>query len=213
MPSHLLLAILGVPLMAFGAEDCIVHLRVVDIDGAPAPYALTEFVDAEGRNHADRFVSMRGQVPCQLNAYRFTVKRRDTTHPLGFLRGTVFVSAREKWHTIVTNPTVIFVEGKAWAADYRSAGEMWQGHIEPPSARLWVQIRAVFGKDHYLETATDSRGDFRVYESLHPGPYLLSVTNEAGKVLHVMSFTVDRSLPRETLQITLPKEAPKTIVR
>lgn len=198
---------------------CAVTLRVIDVAGLPAPYRLASFKDADGVDYSVGFEGLRGRVPCNVQLYTFQVVRTDVTNRVTDIQGKVSAWYPESWMTVVTNPGLLILGGHALQAS-RSlpVNYVWKGRVTPMSTeRLWIRIRsaATVRSDYVeaeVEAEVDANGEFRVYGGFFEGPYILYVMSNGGQLLYSTPVKIVKSLPTESLVITLPAEAPPPII-
>ncbi|MBY0505374.1 MAG: hypothetical protein K2X03_15780 [Bryobacteraceae bacterium] len=219
----LLLTSLLVPMLSGqAAKLCNVSFRVLNVDGSPAPYSVTAF-RSETQEFADRFVGLRGLVPCSVFLYRYQLKRATANARLAEvskLEGTISANSPESWLTVSTDPgLVISPDESGWG--WPTLGkppefEVWKGRLtQMPEGDLWIYFRSAVRSESApseREAQVDANGEFRVYRAFFKGPYILYVMTRDGRILHSTSIVFENNWPREPLEIAIPADRPAPII-
>ncbi len=192
-------------------NSCAVQLRTISADGALKAYKVSSFLRHDGVNFAQKFDGLKGRVPCDgLHRYRYLLSPtgpRRASDPVGDVEGEIDVANAEVWKTVTVAPFG-GVHG-AIVGKYVLRGRL----IGQKVAGLWVGFKRLAYVGEYDEASTveaevQSDGSFRIYTVMPRGAYLLYVTDERQRVLHVQSAWCDEFPPRQPLEIVLPQSPP-----
>ena len=213
--------------VAYGQQPatlCPVTMRVVDEKGRPQPYRVESFKNANGLEFAKQFVSLQGVVPCEVQLYSYQVVREGVAANVlrhTRIEGRFAVAAPETFVSVSTDPTIFISRDGSFAAAlgrYVPEGYVWRGTISPlPREELWVYLRSAVALGAswiQQEAKVDANGDFRFFNLVLPGNYLLHIVNNDGEVVFSDNLKVQTGFaPIEPLTIRLSSPPPATIVR
>jgi hypothetical protein len=206
--------LLGMAMVGFasgqGETGCSMNFRVLDVAGHTVSlYAVESFLDAGGRQYADRFSGLRGRVPCQ-SRYRYILRPIGVKSDVADLKGDIdYLYRRELWMTLVADPRLVIDGGKVGVAHSISPENyVLNGRVVPSDGkRLWLRIRSALGAD-LEETEIDTQGRFQLYGGLPAGPCIVSVIDSDGKVRYLSTLIVLNRHPTAPLLLQMPSSPP-----
>ncbi|MBY0505372.1 MAG: hypothetical protein K2X03_15770 [Bryobacteraceae bacterium] len=175
--------------------------------------------DRTGIDYAASFTGLKGRVPCSQQVHSYQLNRGDVLPQ--FLRRTqidrtMIPRDPENFRTVdVSSERIVAPDGSVFLAPGGGlpSGYVWRGHIvNGLPERLWVHIRAAVSSVDVraeIEAEVDADGSFRMYRPCLPGPNVLYVMNEQGRVRYLSVLQCEITLEPKLLQIVMfPEPAP-----
>ncbi len=202
------------------SDTCSITLRAVNSSGLAEPYILKSFKDAKDREFASRFKDGRGTVPC--GQYQYEMRRSNVSVPIALrtaVTGQVSAMLVETLWTVFIPPELgIRADGQPVGSANRSLSRTYalRGVIKNMTERrLWVTLHsaaASASSPANIEAEVSSDGRFSFTGIFRYGPYVLTVMNDRGQIVHLLAVDSQSATPTEPVVIVLPTRHPEVLI-